>query len=69
MDAARLVAKLGSAADACLELAYRLYVVSERKGRASDGLLYNSLVQSWKEILTLKGSIDVGNSGAQDSLF
>ncbi len=69
VDAARLVAKLGSTADACLELAYRLYVVSERKGRASDGLLYNSLVQSWKEILTLKGSIDVGNSGAQDSLF
>ncbi len=69
LDAARMVAKLGSKADACLELAYRLYVVSERKGRASDGLLYNSLVQSWKEILTLKRSIDVGNNGSQDSLF
>lgn len=51
--AAELVGKLGSKADTARELAYRLYVACERKKRAQEALAYNSLVQSWPEILRL----------------
>jgi putative DNA methylase len=51
--AAALAAKLGSKAEAARELAYRLYVVSERKKRAAEALSYNGLVQSWPEIMRL----------------
>ena len=53
--AAQLAAKLGSQAEAARDLAYRLYVVSERKRRAADALAYNSLVQSWPEIVRIAG--------------
>jgi putative DNA methylase len=48
--AAKLMAALGASAEAARELAYRLYVVSERKKRAAEALSYNALVQSWPEI-------------------
>ena len=51
--AADLVAKLGSKAEAARELAYRLYVIAERKKRATEALAYNGLVQSWPEIARL----------------
>jgi len=51
--AAELVARLGSEADVARELAYRLYTQCERKKRAHEALAYNSLVQSWPEILRL----------------
>ena len=51
--AAQLVAKLGGAADAARELAYRLYSVCERRNRAAEALAYNALVQSWPEISRL----------------
>jgi putative DNA methylase len=51
--AADLVAKLGTKAEAARELAYRLYVIAERKKRATDALAYNGLVQSWPEIARL----------------
>jgi putative DNA methylase len=51
--AAELVAKLGSKADVARELAYRLYTQCERKKRAQEALAYNSLVQSWPEIVRL----------------
>ncbi len=51
--AAGLVAKLGGAADAARELAYRLYSVCERRKRAAEALAYNALVQSWPEISRL----------------
>jgi putative DNA methylase len=51
--AAELVAKLGSRADTARELAYRLYVLCERKKRAQEALTYNALVQSWPEIQRL----------------
>ena len=35
------------------ELCYRLYTVCERKKRAAEALAYNSLVQSWPEIVRL----------------
>ncbi len=51
--AAELLGKLGSKAEAARELAYRLYVVCERKKRAQEALSYNGLVQSWPEISRL----------------
>ena len=53
--AGELVAKLGSQAEAARDLAYRLYLVSERKRRAADALAYNGLVQSWPEIIRIAG--------------
>ncbi len=51
--AAELLAKLGSKAEVARELAYRLYTICERKKRAQEALSYNSLVQSWPEIIRL----------------
>jgi putative DNA methylase len=51
--AAELVAKLGAKAEVGRELAYRLYIVCERKKRAAEALSYNGLVQSWPEITRL----------------
>lgn len=51
--AADLVRKLGSYAETARELAYRLYILCERKKRATEALAYNGLVQSWPEIVRL----------------
>jgi putative DNA methylase len=51
--AATLSARLGSQAETARELAYRLYVLCERKKRAPEALAYNALVQSWPEIVRL----------------
>ena len=51
--AAKLVAKLGGKAETARELAYRLYTMCERKKRTQEALAYNSLVQSWPEIVRL----------------
>jgi len=51
--AAESVRKLGSRAETARELAYRLYTICERKKRAAEALSYNSLVQSFPEILRL----------------
>ena len=51
--AAVLLAELGDYAETARELCYRLYTMSERKGRAAEALSYNALVQSWPEIALL----------------
>jgi len=51
--AAALAAKLGTKAEIARELCYRLYALCERKKRAVEALAYNSLVQSWPEIMRL----------------
>jgi putative DNA methylase len=52
---AELAAKLGTEAETARELAYRLYVLCERKKRPQEALSYNALVQSWPEIMRLAG--------------
>jgi putative DNA methylase len=59
-SAASLAARLGSRADAARELAYRLYILCERKHRAQEALAYNALVQSWPEILRLAHEQETG---------
>jgi putative DNA methylase len=52
-NAASLVVKLGSKTEAVRELCYRLYALCERKKRTAEALSYNTLVQSWPEIVRL----------------
>jgi putative DNA methylase len=66
--AAALVARLGSKAELARELAYRLYVICERKKRAQEALSYNALVQSWPEIERLAREEGKGLA-EQGSLF
>jgi putative DNA methylase len=66
--AAELVAKLGGRAETARELAYRLYTICERKKRAGEALSYNSLVQSWPEIVRLAQSVGVSRAD-QRGLF
>ena len=49
------------------ELCYRLYTVCERKKRAAEALAYNSLVQSWPEIVRL--AEEQGRQSEQSALF
>lgn len=51
--AASLLARLGAHADAARELAYRLYAIADRRGRAEDASAYNALVASWHDIQRL----------------
>ena len=65
-QAGELAAKLGSQAEAARDLAYRSYVVSERKRRAADALAYNGIVQSRPEIVRIAGEqrATIGTQGA-----
>ncbi|MGI8424431.1 MAG: DUF1156 domain-containing protein, partial [Chloroflexota bacterium] len=48
--AAELLAKIGGLGEVARDLAYRMYVVSERKRWTQDALACNSLVVAWPEI-------------------
>jgi len=49
--AADLVAKFGIWSDMARKLAYRLYMICDRKKRLVEALAYNKLIQSWPEIM------------------
>lgn len=51
--AAALLARLGANGDSARELAYRLYAVADRRGRAEEAGAYNTLVASWHDIQKL----------------
>ena len=65
--AAEMMAKLGANAETSRELAYRLYRICDRKKRSREALGYNSLVQSWPEIIRLAQGI--GRSPRQTSFI
>lgn len=65
--AAALVSKLGARAETARELAYRLYTICERKKRAAEAISYNSLVQSWPEIVRL--AQDGGSRAPEPDMF
>jgi putative DNA methylase len=67
--AAKLMAALGSKAEAARDLCYRLYSLCERKKRANEALAYNGLVQSWPEISRLSREHDQIVETTQASLF
>jgi putative DNA methylase len=65
--AAELYTQVGPLGDAARELAYRLYQVCERYGRAQEALGYNSLVVAWPEIIRLAAGHE--NTATQADLF
>jgi putative DNA methylase len=54
-------------ADSVRDLAYRLYVTSERRGWTEDAFAFNSLITAWPEILRL-GS-ELRQHGRQETLL
>jgi putative DNA methylase len=48
--AARVFAGITDKAEAARQLAYRLYTLSERAGRAEDARAYNEVVTGWSDI-------------------
>jgi putative DNA methylase len=52
VGAAKVLAQTASKAEAMRQLAYRLYTVCERKGRADDARAYNEVVTGWIGIET-----------------
>jgi putative DNA methylase len=67
MASAQLAARIGEKTDTARELAYRLFAASERKNRAAEALAYNSLVQSWPEIMRLAQNQRTAN--VQETMF
>ena len=68
--AAELLARIGAKAESARDLAYRLYIVCERKKRAAEALSYNGLVQSWPEISRLaRESAAASAESAQAEMF
>jgi putative DNA methylase len=61
-----LLAALGGKAEAVRQLAYRLYTLCERQGRAEDARAYNELITSWTGIESAAASIP---EPAQGDLF
>jgi putative DNA methylase len=51
--AAALMHKLGGMAETARDLAYRLYIICERKKWADEALSYNGLVIAWSELTKL----------------
>jgi putative DNA methylase len=66
--AAGLVKKLGPKADISRELAYRLYLICERKRRTQEAVSYNGLVVSWPEIMRLASQM-AATEQSQTELF
>jgi putative DNA methylase len=55
-SAGPLLSALGGKAEAIRQLAYRLYTLCERQGRAEDARAYNELITSWTGIETAAAS-------------
>jgi putative DNA methylase len=65
--AALVVGALRARAESIRQLAYRLYTLCERSGRAEDARAYNDLVTAWPAIEDLAGA--VAEHAAQGDLF
>jgi len=64
--AAKILQAVGGLGDMARHLAYRLYVLCDRKKWSKEALAYNSLVTAWPEILKQKK--EVWGAGYQPSL-
>jgi len=56
--AAKLLKKIGGMAEQARDLAYRLYLICERKGWAEEARSYNALVVAWPELTRLATSLE-----------
>jgi putative DNA methylase len=66
--AAALARQLGAFAEVARDLAYRLYVVCERKKWSQEGQAYNGLVVAWPNIMQLSASEPAPAAGSQTSM-
>lgn len=64
--AGALLARMPAQAESMRALAYRLYTLCERKGRAEEARAYNELVSAWSGIE--QASADAGIKGSQTQL-
>src|SRR5262249_26549723 len=67
--ASELVSKIGTNTETARELAYRLYNTANKRKRPADALTYNSLVQSWPEIMRLARETAAKAGPAQAEMF
>ena len=65
--AGALVRQLGANAEVARDLAYRLYLICERKKWAQEALAYNALVVAWPEIQRLAASEPASAGPSQTS--
>lgn len=68
-EAADLLRRIGGLGETARELAYRLYVICERKKWAKEALAYNALVVSWPEISRLAAAAPAPSGPAQQELL
>jgi putative DNA methylase len=68
-DAADLLRRVGGLGETARELAYRLYVICERKKWAKEALAYNALVVAWPEISRLSAAAPAASGPAQQELL
>ena len=59
LEAAHLMANLGTLKDSAMALVYRLHDIAARKGRTGDQERYNALISSWTELVRLSGDSQV----------
>jgi putative DNA methylase len=68
-EAADLLRRIGGLGETARELAYRLYVICERKKWAKEALAYNALVVAWPEISRLAAAAPAPRGSAQQELL
>ena len=68
-EAGRILAAVSGKGEAIRQLAYRLYTLCERSGRADDARAYNELVTSWAPIEAASMTIVEANAPKQTTLF
>ncbi|MDP9420450.1 MAG: DUF1156 domain-containing protein [Actinomycetota bacterium] len=68
-EAADLLRRIGGLGETARELAYRLYVICERKKWAKEALAYNALVVAWPEMSRLAASAPAPSGPAQQELL
>ena len=66
--AAALARRLGATAEVARDLAYRLYLICERKKWAQEALAYNALVVAWPQIKRLAASEPSASAPSQTDL-
>ncbi|MHB8294346.1 MAG: DUF1156 domain-containing protein [Acidimicrobiales bacterium] len=64
-EAAALLRRVGGLGETARELAYRLYMLCDRKKWASEALAYNALVVAWPEIARLAGATPSGAASSR----
>ena len=66
--AASLLARIGSTAEICRDLAYRLFQVAERRKLVAEAIDYNALVVAWPDLQRLAAAIQPDRTPAQAAM-